>query len=168
MTQEKPTALLGRCTTIINKDIHNEGYMRNQTANKPTDARTCKQQETLVHVISMLNVTWHANQVNRQKLNEVMNALQKANEHVNTLFNITDVLTKHLRYQEINTYANTIAAYIRDSLMYMWQVAIHTMDYIDAAMTNMLSPNILPVEELRNMLRHTESQLLSKIQLPIS
>ena len=30
-----------------------------------------KQQETLVHVLSILNITWYITQVNMQKLNEV-------------------------------------------------------------------------------------------------
>ena len=83
------------------------------------------------------------------------------NEDVNILFNSTDILTQHLRYQQIYTYAHTILAYLRDFPMYMKQIATFTMDYINAAMTNILSPNILPVEELRNMLRHIESQLPS-------
>ena len=47
----------------------------------------------------------------------------------------------------------------------MRQVATHTMDYADAAMTNILSPDILPVEVLRGMLRHIESQLPSIMHL---
>ena len=41
---------------------------------------------------------------------------------------------------------HTILAYFRDSLTYMGKVAIHMMDYEDAATTNILSPDILPVE----------------------
>ena len=81
-----------------------------------------------------------------------MDALQKANEYMNILFNITDTLMQHLRYHQIYTYAHTILAYLRDCLTYMRQVATHTMDYVDAVMTNILSPDILPVEELRTML----------------
>ena len=43
-------------------------------------------------------------------------------------------------------YMHTTLAYLRDSLTYMRQVAIHMMDYVDAATTNMLSLDILPVE----------------------
>ena len=50
----------------------------------------------------------------------------------------------------------------------MKQVATHTMDYVDAAVTNILSPDILLVEELRGMLRYIESQLPSIMHLPIS
>ena len=42
------------------------------------------------------------------------------------------------------------------------------MDYVDAAPTNILSPDILPAEDLRNMLRHIESELPSTMHLPIS
>ena len=57
----------------------------------------------------------------------------------------------------------TTLAYLRDS-----QVAIHMMDYVDAATTNMLSPDIHPVKDLRSMLRHIESELPSTMHLPIS
>ena len=50
----------------------------------------------------------------------------------------------------------------------MRQVAIHTMDCVDAATTNILSPDILPVEDLISMLRHIESELPSTMHLPIS
>ena len=48
---------------------------------------------------------------------------------------------------------------LRDSLTYMRQVAIHVMDYVDATITNKLSPDILPVKDLRNKLRHIEFEL---------
>ena len=67
----------------------------------------------------------------------------------------------------MSIYMCTILAYFRDSLAYMRQVAIHTMDYADAATTNILSPDILTVENLRNMLGHIESELPSVMHLPI-
>ena len=50
----------------------------------------------------------------------------------------------------------------------MRQGVIQTVNHTDAATTYILSPNILPVEELRNMLRHIKSQLPSTMHLPIS
>ena len=64
-------------------------------------------------------------------------------------------------------YMHTILAYLRDFLTYMRQVAIHMIDYVDAATTNILSPDILPVEDLRNMLRHIEFDLPSTMHLAI-
>ena len=97
-----------------------------------------------------------------------MDALQISNEDLDRLFNITEVLTQHIRYQQMYIYMCTILAYLRDSLTYLRQVAICMMNYVDAATTNVLSPDILPVEDLRNMLRHIESELPSMMHLPIS
>ena len=49
----------------------------------------------------------------------------------------------------------------------MRQVATHIMDYVDATMTNKLSPDILQLEELRSILWHIEFQLSSIMHLPI-
>ena len=127
-----------------------------------------KQQETLVHVISILNARRYAAQVNRQTLNEVIDALQRLNEDLNKLFNITKFPMQCIRCQQMYIYMPTILAYLRDSLTCMRQISIHMMDYVDAATTNIFSPNILPVEDLRNMLRHIESEIPSKMHLPVS
>ena len=50
----------------------------------------------------------------------------------------------------------------------MRQVAIYTIDYVDAATTNILLTNILLVEDLINLLRHIESELPPIMHLPIS
>ena len=86
-----------------------------------------------------------------------MDALQRSNEDLDRLFNITETLMQCIRYQQMYISMCTILAYLRDSLTYMRLIAIHTMDYVDAATTNVVSPDILPVKDLRNMLRHIES-----------
>ena len=45
---------------------------------------------------------------------------------------------------------------------------MHTMDYIDAATTGILSPHVLPVEDLRMMLIHIKEALPSTIHLAVS
>ena len=40
-------------------------------------------------------------------------------------------------------YMCIILAYLRDFLTYMRQVAMHMMDYVEAATTNISSPDIL-------------------------
>ena len=109
----------------------------------------------------------YATPVNRQKINEVMDALQMANQDINILLNITDVLIQGLRYYQIYTYAYTIFAYLRECLTYIkkWE---HTMDYVHATTTKILSPDILQVEELRGMLRHIEPELPIIMYLTIS
>ena len=45
---------------------------------------------------------------------------------------------------------------------------MHTMDYVDAATTGILSPHVLPVEDLRKMPLHIEEILPSTMHLPVS
>ena len=56
----------------------------------------------------------------------------------------------------------------QDSLYYMRQIAMHAMDYISAATTSVLSPHVLPVEDLREMLMHIEVESPSTMHLPVS
>ena len=105
------------------------------------------QQETLVHIISILNITRYATQVNRQHVNILMNTMEKMHQDVMTLYNIMHSLYSRLSYQ---------------------QIILHTMDYVDAATTGILSPDVLPGEDLREMLKHIEEMLPSTMHLPIS
>ena len=50
----------------------------------------------------------------------------------------------------------------------MREVTIHTMDYIDAAKTGILSPHVLQVENLRKMILHIEKTLPLTMHLPVS
>ena len=45
---------------------------------------------------------------------------------------------------------------------------MHAMDYIATATTGTLSPHVLPVEDLREMLMHIEAELPSTMHLPVS
>ena len=45
---------------------------------------------------------------------------------------------------------------------------MHTMDYIDVATTGILSPQVLPVEDLRKKLLHIVVALPSTMHLPVS
>ena len=110
------------------------------------------QQDTLVHVISILNVIRYAMHVNRQHINAVMEAVQRTHSDITTLFNITSLIYTCINYQQILLHVHSILVNLRDSLYYMRQIAINAMDYIDAAPTGILSPHVLPVEDLREML----------------
>ena len=50
----------------------------------------------------------------------------------------------------------------------MREAALHPMDYIAATTTGILSPHILPIEDLRGMPKHIEETLPSTMHLPIS
>ena len=100
-----------------------------------------KQQETLVHGISVLNITRYATQVNRQHINLVMDMVERTHQYIATLYNITSSLYNSLSYQQIILHICSILANLRDSLYYMREVPMHAMDYIDAATTGILSPS---------------------------
>ena len=59
------------------------------------------QQETLVHIISILNVTRYATQVNRQHINILMDATEKTHQDITTWYDIIHSLYSSLSYQQI-------------------------------------------------------------------
>ena len=81
------------------------------------------------------------------------------------LCNITSSLYTTLNYQQIVLHICSILANLRDSLYYMRQVTMYVMDYIDAATTGILSPHVLPVEDLQKMLTYIEDALPSTMHL---
>ena len=59
------------------------------------------QQETLVHVISILNITRYATQINRQHINILMDTTEKTHQDITTWYNITHFLYSSISYQQI-------------------------------------------------------------------
>ena len=126
------------------------------------------QQEILVHVISILNITRYATQINRQHINILMDTTEKTHHDITTLYNIMHSLYSSISYQQIILHIRSILANLQDSLHYIQEIAMHTMDYIDAATTGILSPHTLPVQDLRKMVKYIEETLPSTMHLPIS
>ena len=135
--------------TAMTKDIKDIKRRVNQLIETQT-----QQEETLVHVISILIVTRYAMPVNRQHTNMVMEAVQRTHKDITTLFNITSSIYTHINYQQILLHIFSILANLRDSLYYMRQIAMHAMDYIDAATTSILSPHISSRRFKRNVDTH--------------
>ena len=106
---------------MANRHSYHKRYMRNQATCKPTNTGTDQTTGDSSPCYMYPNITRHAAQVNRQKLNEIM---ERSKDNLNRLFNITGVLTQHIRYQQMYIYMSTILAYLRDSLAYIRQIAI--------------------------------------------
>ena len=151
--------LTGTATT---KDINNI----KQCVNQLIEAQST-QQETLVHIVFVLNITWYAAQVNRHSIDVLMNRMDKTSYDVNNLYNLTTSLATSLSYHQLVLYMRSVLANLQDSLFYIRTVSTHTMDYIDAAMTGTLSPHILPIMDLKEMLSHIEETLPSTLHLPV-
>ena len=97
-----------------------------------------------------------------------MEPIKRTHNDVTTLFNITSSIYICINYQQILLHILSILSNLRDSLYYMRQMAIHAMNYIDVATTGILSPHILPVENLPDMLIHIEEELPLTMHLPVS
>ena len=92
-----------------------------------------------------------------------MSAAERTLQDVMTLYNIMQSQYSSLSYQQIVLHIQSILANLWDSLYYMREVTIHLMDYVDATTTGILSPHVLPVEDLREMVPPIEETLPSTI-----
>ena len=126
------------------------------------------QQEAIVHIVSILNVTQYAAQVNRQHINIVMDRVDNMVHDVNNLCNITASLSTTLSYYQLVLHIRSVLANLWDSPSYMRAVFMHTMDYFDSATTGTLSPHILPITDLKQMVSHIEETLPPMMHLPVS
>ena len=126
------------------------------------------QQETLVHIISILNVTRYATQVNRHSINALMDAARATSYDINNLYNLTTPLATSINFHQLILHIRSVFANLCDSLNYIQMVSTHTMDYINAATSGTLSPHILPVVDLQRMLTHIVDTLPPMLHLPVS
>ena len=79
-------------TTTI-KDIHSIKTRINQLI-----AAQASQQETLVHIISILNITRYATQVNICGINALMDAVRATSHDINNLYNLTTSLATSINF----------------------------------------------------------------------
>ena len=68
------------------------------------------QQESLVHVISILNITRYAAQVNRHSINILIDKMDETYQDVNNLYNLTTSLATSLSYHQIVLYIRSVLA----------------------------------------------------------
>ena len=68
------------------------------------------QQETLVHIVSILNITRYAAQVNRYSINVLMDKVDETSQDVNNLYNLTTSLATSLSYHQLILYIRSVLA----------------------------------------------------------
>ena len=103
--------LTGTATT---KDINSIKTRINQLI-----ATQSSQQETLVHIISILNVTRYATQVNRHSINALMDAARATSYDINNLYNLTTSLTTSINFHQLILHIRSVFANLHDSLNYI-------------------------------------------------
>ena len=121
----------------------------------------------MVHIISILNLTQYKTQVNRQWINIILKELTKSNKDIRALFNITNQLATQVQVQNIVLHLRAMLANLRDCLHFMKQLANHVLEYIDTATTGILTPHLIPVLDLQQMLYRIVSELPPNMHLPI-
>ena len=152
--------LTGTATT---KDINSIKTWINQLITTQSS-----QQETLVHIISILNVTRYATQVNRHSINTLMDVARATSHDIDNLYNLNTSLTISINFHQLILHIRSVLANLHDSLNYIQMVSAHTMDYINAATSGTLSPHILLVMDLQKMLSHIADALPPMLHLPVS
>ena len=152
--------LTGTATT---KDIHSIKTRINQLIT--TQASQCN---TLVHIVSILNITRYATQVNRHSINTLMDAVRTTSHNINNLYNLTTSLATSINFNQMILHIRSVFANLRDSLNYIQSVSTHTMEYMDTTTSGTLSPHVLPVIDLQRMLQHIADTLPQIQHLPIS
>ena len=149
--------------TAATKDIHSIKTRINQPI-----ATQASQQETLVHIVSILNITRYATQVNRCGINALMDVVRATSHDINNHYNLTTSLATSINFHHLILHIRSVFANLCDSLNYIQMVSTHTMDYINAATSGTLSPHVLPVVDLQRMLQHIADTLPPTLHLPIS
>ena len=152
--------LTGTATT---KDVHSIKTRINQLI--ATQASQCN---TLVHFMSILNITRYTTQVNRCGINTLMDAVRTTSHDINNLYNLTTSLATSINFHQMILHIRSVFANLCDSLNYIWTISTYTMEYIDAATSGTLSPHVLPVIDLQRMLQHIADTLPPTLHLPIS
>ena len=123
---------------------------------------------TLVHIVSIWNITRYTTQVNRHSINNLIDAVCTTSQDINNLYNLTTSLATSIIFNQMILHIRSVFANLWDSLHYIWMVSIHTMEYIDAATCSILSTHVLPITDLQRMLRHIADTLPPTLHLPIT
>ena len=94
--------------------------------------------------------------------------MHTTSQDINNLYNLTTSLAASINFNQMILHIRSVFANLQDSLHYLCTVSTHTMDYIDAATSGILSPHVLPVADLQKMLNHIADTLPPTLHLPIS
>ena len=105
--------------------------------------------------------------MNRHSINNLIDAVHTATQDINNLYNVTTSLASSITFHQMILHIRLVFANLRDSMHYLHTLSTHTMDYIDATTSGILSPHVLPIVDLRKMLQHIPDTLPPTLHLPI-
>ena len=91
--------------TATIKDIHSIKTWINQLI-----ATQTSQRNTLVHVVSILNITRYATQVNRHSINTLIDAVCTTSQGINNLYNLTTSLATSINFNQMILHIRSVFA----------------------------------------------------------
>ena len=103
--------LTGTATT---KDIHSIKSRINQFI-----AMQTSQCNTLVHIVSILNITRYSTQVNRHSISNLIDAVCTTSQDINNLYNLTTSLATNINFNQMILHIRSVFANLKDSLHYL-------------------------------------------------
>ena len=103
--------LVGTATT---KDVNSIKTRINQLI-----VTQSSQWETLVHVISILNITRYAAQVNRHSINILMDKVDDTSHDINNLYSLITSLATSISFHQLILHIRSVFANLHDSLTYI-------------------------------------------------
>ena len=80
---------------------------------------------------------------------------------------MTTSLASSITFNQMILHIRSVFANLCDSMHYLCTLSTHTMDYINATTSVILSPHVLPVADLQIMLQHIADTLPPTLHLPI-
>ena len=127
------TALSWLTGTTTTKDIHSIRTRINQLI--ATQSSQCN---TLVHSISILNVTHYATQVNRHSINKLIDTVHTDSQDIENLYNVTKSLASSISFNQMILHIRSVFANLHDSIHCLQSISTQTKDYINAATSGIL------------------------------
>ena len=100
--------------TATTKDIHSIKTRINQLI-----ATQASQHNTLVHIMSILNITRYATEVNRCGINALMDAVRATSHDINNVYNLTTSLATSINFHQLILHIRSVFANLHDSLNYI-------------------------------------------------
>ena len=91
--------------TASTKDIHSIKTRINQL-----NATQTSQCNTLVHIVSILNVTRYATKVNRHSINNLIDAIHTTSQDINNLYNLTMSLAASINFIQMILHIRSVFA----------------------------------------------------------
>ena len=99
------TALSWLTGTTTTKDICSI-----KTRMKELIATQSSQCNTLVHIVSVLNVTWYATQVNRHSISNLTDAVHTSLQDISNLYNLTTSLAASINFNQMILHIRSVFA----------------------------------------------------------